>query len=283
MLITEVLDDASNQLAAAGVTSPSVDSEWLACFILKISRAELSVWVVQGREFPQNKLEPFAVALSRRVAREPLQHITGTAAFRNLELEVGPGVFIPRPETESLVERAIESVAGISKPVVVDLCSGSGAIAIAIQTEVPNASVHAVELSEQAFQFLLRNFSKYGLNPNHAVLGDVAWALEEMAGGVDLVVSNPPYIPNAAVPVDLEVALHDPAIALYGGADGLDVIRVISKRAELLLRRGGCLLIEHAHTQAKAISELLLSFGWKDVVSLQDLAGKDRMIMAVKP
>ena len=283
MLISEALELATDKFSAAGVLSPSVDAELLGCFILEASRSELTLLAIAGEIFPENRLADFLEAVQRREKREPLQHITGLAPFRHLELEVGPGVFIPRPETEQLVDLAMQKLESIQNPVIVDLCSGSGAISIALNTEVAASTVYSVELSEDAFSFLTRNYQRYGLDPNALRNENLTTALEELEAGVDLVVSNPPYIPDAAVPIDLEVQLHDPALALYGGADGLDVIRQISTRAWYLLRPGGHLVLEHAHTQAPAIGELLLTQGWQEVVSASDLTGKDRMISAVRP
>jgi release factor glutamine methyltransferase len=283
MLISEALELATDKFSAAGVLSPSVDAELLGCFILEASRSELTLLAIAGEIFPENRLADFLEAVQRREKREPLQHITGLAPFRHLELEVGPGVFIPRPETERLVDLAKQKIAAIQNPVIVDLCSGSGAISIALTTEVAGSIVYSVELSKDAFSFLTRNYQRYGLDPKALRNENLTTALEELKAGVDLVVSNPPYIPDAAVPIDLEVQLHDPALALYGGADGLDVIRQISTRAWYLLRPGGHLVLEHAHTQAPAISELLLTQGWQEVVSASDLTGKDRMISAVRP
>jgi release factor glutamine methyltransferase len=283
MLISEALELATDKFSAAGVLSPSVDAELLGCFILEASRSELTLLAIAGEIFPENRLADFLEAVQRREKREPLQHITGLAPFRHLELEVGPGVFIPRPETEQLVDLAIQKLESIQNPVIVDLCSGSGAISIALTTEVAGSIVYSVELSKDAFSFLTRNYQRYGLDPKSLRNENLTTALAEMEAGVDLVVSNPPYIPDAAVPIDLEVQLHDPALALYGGADGLDVIRQISTRAWYLLRPGGHLVLEHAHTQAPAIGELLLTQGWQEVVSASDLTGKDRMISAVRP
>jgi len=283
MLVSEALELATDKFSAAGVLSPSVDAELLGCFILEMNRSELTLLALANELFPENKLSEFLEAVQRREKREPLQHITGLAPFRHLELEVGPGVFIPRPETEQLVDLAIHKIEGISKPVIVDLCSGSGAISIALNTEVSESMVYSVELSKDAFSFLTQNYQRYGLDRKALRNENLTTALEELKAGVDLVISNPPYIPDAAVPVDLEVQLYDPALALYGGQDGLDVIRLISARAWFLLRAGGHLVLEHAHTQAPAISELLLTQGWQDVVSVSDLAGKDRMISAVRP
>jgi release factor glutamine methyltransferase len=283
LLITEALELATDKFSAAGVSSPSVDAELLGCYILETDRSELTLLAIANRQFPENKLADFLVAVARREKREPLQHITGIAPFRHLELEVGPGVFSPRPETEQVVDLAIQKTKQVLAPLIVDLCAGSGAIAISISTEVSSATVYAVELSKQAFEYLRRNYENYGLDTQTLRNEDLKTALLELDGTVDLVVSNPPYIPDAAVPVDLEVQLHDPALALYGGEDGLDVIREISTRALALLRPGGQLVLEHAHTQAAAIGELLLSQGWQEIVSSQDLTGKDRMISAKRP
>jgi release factor glutamine methyltransferase len=182
-----------------------------------------------------------------------------------------------------LVELAMEKIQKVDSPLIVDLCSGSGAIAISLSTELETANVYAVELSNEAFEFLTRNFQKYGLDTKTLRNENLTTALDELQGQVDMVVSNPPYIPDAAVPIDLEVQLHDPSMALYGGEDGLDVIREISTRALYLLRPGGYLVLEHANTQAPAIGELLLSQGWQEIVSSQDLTGKNRMISAARP
>lgn len=283
MLVSEALELATDKFSAAGVLSPSVDAELLGCFILDATRSELTLLAITGESFPENRLADFLEAVKRREKREPIQHITGLAPFRHLELEVGPGVFIPRPETEQLVDLAIQKIESIQNPVIVDLCSGSGAISIALNTEVAGSRVYSVELSKDAFSFLTRNYQRYGLDPKALRHENLTTALEELKAGVDLVVSNPPYIPDSAIPIDLEVQLHDPAVALYGGEDGLDVIRQISTRAWYLLRPGGHLVLEHANTQASAIGELLLTQGWHEVVSASDLTGKDRMISAVRP
>ena len=283
MLVSEVLSEASRKLSEAGVTSAKVDAELLAAYCLGVSRADLSLLVATNKDFPESQLERFQIALVRRVSREPLQHITGVAPFRHLELEVGPGVFTPRPETEQLVGYAMEKISGIARPLVVDLCSGSGAIAISLATEVSGSEVFAVELSKDAFEYLSRNAANNGLAQENLRNEDLQVSLSELDGRVDLVISNPPYIPNDAIPIDLEVQLHEPSMSLYGGADGLDVVRQISVRAMKLLKSGGLLVMEHADTQSIAIGELLLAEGWLDVAAKADLAGKDRMISAVKP
>lgn len=283
MLVSELLSESSSKLSEAGVTSATVDAELLACYCLGVSRSELALKVATNQEFPDAEIDRFEQALSRRVSREPLQHITGVAPFRHLELEVGPGVFTPRPETEQLVSFAMEKISAIQRPLIVDLCSGSGAIAISLATEILGSEVFAVELSKDAFEYLRRNASRNGLPEEHLRNEDLVSSLVELDSRVDLVISNPPYIPNDAIPIDLEVQLHEPSMSLYGGVDGLDVVRQISVRAMRLLKSGGLLVMEHADTQSSAIGELLLAEGWLQVEARADLAGKDRMISAVKP
>ena len=283
MLVSELLSESSRKLKEAGVTSATVDAELLACFCLDVSRSELSIMVATNQEFPKESIEHFDSALARRVAREPLQHITGTAAFRHLELKVGPGVFTPRPETEQVVGFALEKISTWPTPLIVDLCSGSGAIAISLATEISGSNVFAVEKSIDAFSFLRQNAATYGLSDENLRNEDLHDSLPELDGQVDLVISNPPYIPNDAIPIDLEVQLHEPSMSLYGGVDGLDVVRQISNRALKLLKPGGLLVMEHADTQSNAIRKLLLGQGWLEIEARADLAGKDRMISALKP
>ncbi|RII85226.1 peptide chain release factor N(5)-glutamine methyltransferase, partial [Clavibacter michiganensis subsp. insidiosus] len=219
---------------------------------------------------------------ARRARREPLQHITGVAHFRSLELLVGPGVFVPRPETEHVAQLAIDALSAApgDAPVAVDLGTGSGALALALATEVPHARVHAIEVSPDAHAWTARNVER--LAPRvHLVLGDLADAFPELDGTVSVVVSNPPYIPVDAVPRDPEVRLHDPALALYGGADGLDVVRLVSTTARRLLHAGGALVIEHGEMQGDAIRALLDADGWRATVTHQDLTRRDRATTAL--
>jgi release factor glutamine methyltransferase len=176
----------------------------------------------------------------------------------------------------------MEKIELFESPVIVDLCAGSGAIALSFATERPDATVYAVEKSKEAFEFLKQNSNKYGLDLGQLSNVDLQDCLTEMGSVADLVISNPPYIPTGSIPVDLEVQLHEPAISLYGGVDGLDVIRQILSKAKQLLRTGGLLVLEHADTQSASIRELLLAEGWISVDSKKDLAGKDRMIAATK-
>ena len=281
MLISDALELATDKFSAAGVLSPSVDAELLGCFILEIERSELTLLAIDNQSFPENKLPEFFEAVQRRERREPLQHITGFAPFRHLELNVGPGVFTPRPETEQVVGFAMEKITNFQSPLIVDLCSGSGAIAISLATEIPESKVFAVEKSEEAFGYLLQNAASYGLSKVNLRNEDLQNSLSELDGKVDLVISNPPYIPNDAIPIDLEVQLHEPSMSLYGGVDGLDVIRQISIRAKKLLKSGGLLVLEHADSQSNAIGKLLLAGGWLEIEARADLAGKERMISAV--
>jgi release factor glutamine methyltransferase len=283
LLVSALLSESSGKLREAEVTSATVDAELLACFCLGISRSELQLLVATNQEFPDEHMNQFQAVLARRVSREPLQHITGTAPFRHLELKVGPGVFTPRPETEQVVGYAMEKISKLHNPLIVDLCSGSGAIAISLNSEIPGSNVFAVELSKDAFGYLLQNAASYGLTKENLRNEDLQTSLSELDGLVDLVISNPPYIPNDAVPVDLEVQLHEPSESLYGGVDGLDVVRKISVRALKLLKPGGLLVLEHADSQSSAIGKLLLAEGWLEIEARADLAGKERMISAVKP
>ena len=222
--------------------------------------------------------------VARRAAREPLQHLTGRAAFRSLELAVGPGVFVPRPETEQVVQLAIDALRATAEPepIAVDLGSGSGAIALAMATEVPHARVWAVENSPEAFPWTRRNVDEVGAENLELVFGDLATALPELDGRVAVVISNPPYVPAGEIPVDPEVHLHDPVAALYGGADGLDVVRVLSRRAAELLHPGGVLVIEHAETQSAPIAAILAADGWRAIAHHRDLTSRDRATTALR-
>jgi release factor glutamine methyltransferase len=210
-----------------------------------------------------------------------LQHILGTAAFRHIEVAVGPGVFVPRPETEVVAGWAIERAREVAPgpPVVVDLCTGSAAIALAVADEIPAAVVHAVELSEEALVWARRNTAGSTVTV-HA--GDARTALPELDGRVDVVVSNPPYIPADGRVRDPEVLEHDPAIALWGlGPDGLEVLRGVARRARDLLRPGGWFVVEHADVQGAAVLDLLTGQGgWDRIGDHLDLAGRDRFAVA---
>jgi len=285
--LRQALREAAAALATAGVPSPMVDAELLAAFALArergqaVSRGELQAAIVLGVAAPAG-LADLVAARARRI---PLQHLTGVAPFRGLELAVGPGVFIPRPETEQVAQVAIDEaravVAESGRALVVDLCTGSGAIALAVAREVTGATVHAVELDADAHGWAARNVAAVA---DRVVLAraDARTALTSLDGLVDVVVSNPPYVPPGAVPVDPEVAEHDPAVALYGlGPDGLEVPRGIIAAAARLLRPGGLLVMEHAEVQAAAAQDAVRRTGaFEQVGTAEDLAGRPRMVVA---
>jgi release factor glutamine methyltransferase len=224
--------------------------------------------------------EGYEALVAERAGRTPLQHITGVAHFRYLELAVGPGVFIPRPETESVVQLAIDHVKDMQRPRIVDLGTGSGAIAGSIAHEVPGAEVHAVEFSPFAHAWAAKNLAPLGVN---LVLGDLRDAFPELNGTVDVVVSNPPYIPAEAIPNEPEVALHDPPEALYGGgADGMELPTAAAASAARLLRPGGYFVMEHAEVQSGWIAAMLARTGsWTAITTHLDLNGKERATSAV--
>ena len=273
-------------LARAGVADPSVDAELLLAWTLgpEVSRGEVHAGIIRGDALEAVQHERFRGLISRRAAREPLQHITGSAPFRHLTLSVGPGVFVPRPETEIVAQFAIDALANAAEPdpIAVDLGTGSGAIALAMATEVPHARVHAVEKSVEAIAWTRRNVEAIAprVDLRH---GDLATAFDDLVGRVAVVASNPPYVPTDAVPRDDEVRLHDPALALYGGEDGLDVVRIISRRGLELARPGGALVLEHGEWQGDAIREILTADGWLGAATHPDLTGRDRATTAIRP
>jgi release factor glutamine methyltransferase len=273
------LREASLRLEAAGVDSPEHDAAALLAHVLGTTRAALPLADV----VTDSERREFAALVERRAAREPLQHLTGSAAFRYVELAVGPGVFTPRPETELLagwgVDRARELVAEGRAPVVLDLCTGSGAIALSLATEVPEAAVHAVELCEPAVTWAARNLAGTGVDLRH---GDMAEAFPDLDGAVDVVLCNPPYIPlDAYESVAEEARDHDPHEALFSGGDGLDAMRVLEVAAARLLRPGGWVGAEHADVQGRSAQAVFSATGrWRDVRDHPDLAGRDRFVTA---
>ena len=263
---------ATEKLAAAGVPSARFDAEELAAFTLCVERRDL--WR-HDESAPE-----FDAYVERRAAREPLQHITGRAYFRDLVLRVGPGVFVPRPETEVVAQAAIDAARRTDSPVVVDLGTGSGAIALAVATEVSGARVHAVEADPGAHEWAVRNCAGSGVDLR---VGDMAVAFGDLDGAVDVVVSNPPYIPVGAAIRDPEVAAHDPALSLWSGDDGLDAIRVVEDVAARLLVPGGVVVVEHADLQGRSAPDVFSRTGrWTDVRDHRDLAGRDRYLTATR-
>ena len=280
---------AGERLRQAGVPSPEHDAEALLAHVLGTTRSGL----VTVEDIGASALEEYHALVDRRAAREPLQHLTGTVGFRHVEIAVGPGVFVPRPETELLAGWAIEQLCRWSSdrsdegaaahrdlaPVVVDLCTGSGAIARAIADEVPTAVVHAVELEESAHRWAARNLSGTSVDLR---LGDMATAFDDLLGSVDVVTCNPPYIPlDAWESVAPEARDHDPHLALFSGADGLEAIRVLERRAAELLRPGGVVGFEHADVQGESAPAVFAGTGrWTDVRDHADLAGRARFTTA---
>ncbi|HYY17275.1 MAG TPA: peptide chain release factor N(5)-glutamine methyltransferase [Streptosporangiaceae bacterium] len=284
-LLLDEIALAAARLAESGVESPRAEAELIAAHVHGVKRTEL-------HRVPDSSFDArFWEAIGRRAAREPLQHITGLAYFRYLELEVGPGVFVPRPETEVMTGWAIDRLRAmdVAEPVVADLGTGSGAIALAIAQEVPRARVHAVEADPLARPWTERNIERLaaaapytkGRLTLHG--GDFADGLHELDGHVDLVVSNPPYIPvGASVPP--EVGEYDPPAALWSGQDGLDSIRTVERVARRLLRPGGLLAVEHGAPQGAAVYWVFPEeAGWRDTRNHKDLARRDRFVTAMWP
>lgn len=304
-----VVGELCERLAGAGIEDPAADAELIVGHVLGVSRGRVQALAVMGRTVTPEELAGILELADERARRVPLQHLTGRAPFRRLELAVGPGVFVPRPETEGVVQLAVdELLAGVdAEPLAVDLCTGSGAIALAVASEVPAARVWAVEKSREAHAWAARNVAEWGDGRVELLLGDVAdlgsgdsgraddprgsggsggsgsplaTALAPLAGRVAVLVSNPPYVPEGMVPRDPEVRDHDPALALYSGADGLDLIRAISRIGLGLVRPGGLLVLEHAEHQGRAVRELLSADGWSAAATHPDLTGRDRATTA---
>jgi release factor glutamine methyltransferase len=264
---------ATTALADAGVPSPEHDAWALLEHATGLSRSQLL-----ARRSPD--VGDFTAYVERRAAREPLQHITGRAYFRHLCLAVGPGVFVPRPETELVAGAAIDAAREVTgrPPVVVDLGTGSGAVALAVLDEVPAARVLAVEADPDAFRWAERNCAGTDVDLR---LGDMAEAFPDLDGKVDVVVSNPPYIPLGAHIRDVEVSGHDPAPALWSGPDGLDAMRVVEAVAARLLLVGGLVVAEHADLQGRDAPAVFQTTGaWVEVADHRDLAGRDRYLTA---
>jgi release factor glutamine methyltransferase len=253
--------EATAVLAAAGVPSPAHDARVL----IEYAGADGDVDAL----------------LEARASRVPLQHIVGSAGFRYLDLEVGPGVFIPRPETELLVDAVLGVLVNIAAPRVVDLCAGSGAIGLSVAHEHPTVTVDLVERSDAAMPWLLRNAQRQDRVAVHH--SDLADAPPDADGIVDVVVSNPPYVPiDERDLVDPEVREHDPAEALWGGVDGLDTIHRVIVRATELLSPGGVLVMEHSERQEHSVPALLVAAGFRDVADHPDLTGRPRYVTGVR-
>jgi release factor glutamine methyltransferase len=275
------LADAADRLTRAGVESAASEARQLLGHVLGVEPNRLLL--VDSVAAAQHAA--FSALVARRASRVPLQHLTGRAYFRHVEVEVGPGVFVPRPETEVMTGWALEQLAPAvavgAHPVVVELCAGSGAVSKAMVDELRGLRVHAVEVSEEAAVWAARNLAGTGVELHVA---DMATALPELDGCVDLVIANPPYIPlEAYESVPAEVRDHDPVVALFSGEDGLDAIRTVARVAARLLRDGGRVAVEHADVQGETAPAVFTAAGdFASVRDHRDLAGRPRFVTALR-
>ena len=287
MSLEAALSDAVSRLTKAGVPSPQVDAEFLLAHVLGIGRGEVLAKAHHGTNLDDAHRETFDALVARRESREPLQHLLGSAPFMSFEVRVGPGVFVPRPETESLAVHAIQAATSMAVGErglrIVDLCAGSGVLAIALARAIPHASIQALEVSGEALPYLRENIRE--LAPEVEIIeGSVEeWSQAVTDNSVDVVVSNPPYVPTAEVPNDPEVQLFDPKLALYGGDDGLEVIRDIVAGTVRALRPGGVLMLEHSNLQGASVRRVLEERGFRSVSTEQDLVGRDRFTQGYRP
>jgi release factor glutamine methyltransferase len=285
--VRPLLIEAARQLRVVGVESPEQDARQLLAYVAGVELARLPLLDVVD----DAAAAYFQTLINKRLQRIPLQHLTGRAHFRHLELEVGPGVFVPRPETEVMTGWAIEQLRpmvyavarGESRqlPVVVELGTGSGAVAKSIATELTGTRVYAVELSEDAAAYAARNLADTTVE---LYVQDMIGALPQLNGGVDLVIANPPYIPlEAFESVVPEARDHDPLLALFAGQDGLDVIRAVVAEAARLLRPAGLLCVEHADVQGESAQQVVVTHGgFAGVRDHPDLTGRSRFVTAIR-
>jgi len=275
--LRDAIDSAAAVFADAGIDSARYDAEVLAAHLAGTDRGLLALLAPPDDAF----FGRYRDLVAARSARIPLQHLIGTAPFGPVTVQVGPGVFTPRPETEAMLEWALKQGEQQPLPLIVDACTGSGALAIALAHGLPQARVLAIENSESALDYARRNCAGTSVE---LVDADVTapGLLSQFDGRVDLLVSNPPYIPDGAV-LDPEVAQHDPAQALFGGPDGMSVIIPLAALAARLLRAEGLVAIEHDDTTSAATVDALLDTGcFQDVVARTDLAGRPRFVTAVR-
>lgn len=275
-LLRRAIDSATATLAEAGIDSARWDAEELAAHVTGTERGRLPLLESPGDDF----LGRYRAVVAARSRRVPLQHLTGTAAFGPVTLRVGPGVFVPRPETEALLAWVTAQPLPV-RPVIVDLCTGSGALAVALAHEYPAARIVAVDDSAAALGYARRNAAGTAVELVQADVADPG-LLAELDGGVDAVVANPPYVPEAAV-VEPEVAQHDPPHAVFGGPDGMAVIAPVVGLAARWLRPGGVLAVEHDDTTAVQTVEMVTGAGsFEDIEARLDLAGRPRFVTARK-
>ncbi len=265
------------RLAKTGSPSPGPEARTIVAHVLGVEVSRLIT--VDGVTPEQQRL--INDLGERRATGVPVQHLTGTAYFRHEILSVGPGVFIPRPETEVMVGWALDRLAERDSRVVVELCAGSGAISAAIGAEIGGVSLHAVEVDPAAYRYLASNLEDLDADLR---LGDMADAFHDLDGTVDLVIANPPYVPETMRPfLPSDVVDHDPSIALFSGQDGLDALRVLVGVADRLLVPGGLVATEHDESHQDRVVELFVAAGFSDVTPHADLTGRARFVTAVKP
>ena len=276
--VAALLPWATTELEAAGIATAVGDAQIIVAHALGLLRSSVANGEVDDVELTVEQLELISDFVRRRTEREPLQHLTGVAFFRNLRLAVGPGVFVPRRETELVAGLAVDALraSGRDDPIGVDLGMGAGAIALTMATEVPTATVYGVELYPEAFAWAQRNFAAIAPANAHPVLGDIRDALPDLDGLVDVVAGNPPFTPDGDAPVTPEVRLWDPPTAWIGGVDGFEIVRSLSQTALRLLRPGGVLALEHGVSQSAKIGALLAADGWHSISSHRDARGIER-------
>lgn len=282
--VGDVIAALTDRFARAGIVSALADAELLVGHVAGWTRGEVATKAFMGTELDEALVERIDEFAARRESREPLQHITGEAPFRHLVLAVGDGVLVPRPETELVAEWAVDALrqVPVPKPRAVDLGTGTGALALALATEVPTAEVFAVELSPAAAAWAERNIERYGDGRVHLVVGNASDVLTELDGTVDVVVTNPPYIPDDEKPQDQEVTGYDPDLALFGGPDGLRDIRTFIARAAVLLRPGGTLVVEHGDGQGADVRAIAADAGFGMTMTHTDLLLRERALTAVR-
>jgi release factor glutamine methyltransferase len=279
--VRPLLAEATDRLREAGVESPAQDARILLSFVSGVELAQLPLL----DELDDDHVRRYRKLIMRRVERVPVQHLTGRAHFRRVEVVVGPGVFVPRPETEVMTGWAIDQLRSLisreRRPLVVELCAGSGVISKAITSELTRVDIHAVEVSEAAADYARRNLADTLVDLH---VSDMATALVDLNGSVDLVIANPPYIPlDAYESVAPEARDHDPVQALFAGPDGLDAIKVVISVAQRLLRPGGLLCFEHADVQGESAPALVVAVGGFTAVRRHsDLAGRPRFVTAIR-
>ncbi|MBO9578660.1 MAG: peptide chain release factor N(5)-glutamine methyltransferase [Microbacteriaceae bacterium] len=274
------------ELEGEGIPTARGDAEIIVGHVLGLTRAEVQDGAATGRELDGEQLATVLDFTARRKQREPLQYLTGISLFRGIVLKVGPGVFIPRRETEYVTELAVQALraAGVEDAVAVDVGAGAGAIALSIADEVPGSTVYGIEIEASAHEWMERNFRELAPGRSHAILGDMVGALPELDGRVDIVAGNPPWVPDGRVSPTPEVALFEKGARLYGGgADGLDVMRGLSRTALRWLKPGGTFITEHGISMGPQVRALLEADGWADVRTHVDPRGKERMTTAVRP